>query len=98
MPSTDDTAWAIGWVTKPCMRSAEAPGYSVVTVMVELSSSGYWRIGSLPRENRPSSRISVLTTSASTGRRTNRSVKVIAGFLQRPATGTGARHCSGCLP
>ncbi|PAV92615.1 hypothetical protein WR25_17778 [Diploscapter pachys] len=31
MPSTDDTAWAIGWVTKPCISSAGAPGYSVVT-------------------------------------------------------------------
>ena len=41
MPSTDDTAWVIGWVTKPCISSAEAPGYSVLMVMVELASNGY---------------------------------------------------------
>ena len=77
MPSTEATAWLIGWVTKPCISSEEAPGYWVVTVMVDVSSIGYWRIGRFISARTPNSRISVLTTTASTGRRRKRSVKFI---------------------
>lgn len=81
MPSTDDTAWVIGCVTKPCINSAEAPGYSVLMVMVELSSNGYWRIGNLPMANSPIRMIRLLTTSASTGRRTKTSVNLTTAAL-----------------
>lgn len=77
----DDIVWVIGWVMKFCMRLVEVLGYLVVMVMVEFFSSGYWWIGSLFRENRLSSRISVLIISVSIGWWMNRLVKVIVGFF-----------------
>jgi len=74
------TACAIGCVTKPCISSGEAPGYCVVMVSVVLSVSGYCRTGRSPRARAPSSRMSVLTTSASTGRRTKRSVNFMTSI------------------
>src|SRR6516162_5464169 len=60
---------------KPCIKSGDAPGYNVVTVIVVLDSLGYWRICKPVIALRPISRISRLTTSASTGRRMKMSVK-----------------------
>ena len=46
-PSAEATACSIGVVMKPCIRSADAPGYYVVTVMTVFDSFGYCRIGRL---------------------------------------------------
>src|ERR1700709_1305662 len=79
MPSAAATACSIGVVMKPCIRSGEAPGYTVVTVITVLDSFGYCRIGRLVAALKPISRISRLTTSASTGRLMKISVKAITG-------------------
>src|SRR3982074_3110646 len=47
----------------------------VVTVITVLSSLGYWRSGSVVSARSPTSRMSRLTTSESTGRRMKMSVK-----------------------
>ncbi|MNK30358.1 hypothetical protein D3C87_487750 [compost metagenome] len=92
MPSTDATDCAMGCVTKPCIRSGEAPGYWVVMVMVVLSVSGYCRTGSPLSALMPSKRISVLTTRASTGRRTKRSVNFMSASAAYRACATA---CGG---
>ena len=59
---------------------------AVVTVTTAFSVWGYWLIGRLPTDRRPSTRISRLMTTARTGRRMNRSVNFMAGrsaFLRR---------------
>ena len=56
--------------------------------MVDDSSIGYWRIGSCRMATTPSISIKVLITSASTGRRTNKSVNfMVMSFLYEPALG-----------
>src|SRR6266850_5669735 len=90
MPSAVDTACEIGVVMKPCIKSGEAPGYVVVTVIVVLDSLGYWRICSPVIAFRPISRISRLTTSASTGRRMKMSVKDMSQFRVSAGGGCGA--------
>ena len=68
MPSVLATACCSGVVIKPLIRSALAPGYTVVMVIVVFDSFGNWRIGSLDAACSPTSRISKLITVASTGR------------------------------
>src|SRR3954471_1980061 len=75
MPSEAATACSIGVVMKPCIRSGDAPGYTVVTVITVLVSLGYCRIGRLVAALKPISRISSETTTASTGRLMKISVK-----------------------
>src|SRR5580698_8190088 len=55
-------------------------------VTTAFSVCGYWLTGKLPTERKPSTRISRLMTTASTGRLMKRSVKFMAGassFLRR---------------
>src|ERR1700674_4567665 len=47
-------------------------------VTTAFSVCGYWLTGRLPTDRKPSTRISRLTTTASTGRRMKRSVKFMA--------------------
>src|SRR5262249_41378202 len=65
---------------KPWIRSADAPGYTVVTLTTVVESFGYWRIGSTIAARRPISRISRLTTTDRTGRLMKISVKTIAAI------------------
>src|SRR5258706_10136989 len=91
-PSAVAIDWAMGVVINPCIKSEEAPGYMVVTVIVALSVRGYSRTGKLNKARRPVKKINKLTTSESTGRRMKRSVKCIilasfrdlAGLLSHP--------------
>src|SRR3954470_17751259 len=62
----------------PCIRSGDAPGYTVVTVITVFDSLGYCRIGRLVAALKPISRISRLTTTDSTGRLMKMSVQTIA--------------------
>ena len=64
---------------KPWIRSADAPGYTVVTLTTVFDSFGYCRIGRTVAARKPISRISRLTTTDSTGRLMKISVKAIAG-------------------
>ena len=64
-----------GWVTKPRTRSALAPTYTVVTVTVAFSLSGYCRMLSERMACKPAIKMIRLTTVASTGRRMKISVK-----------------------
>src|SRR6202035_855127 len=68
---------SIGVVMKPWIRSAEAPGYEVVTLTTVFDSFGYCRIGSVVAARKPISRISRLTTTDSTGRLMKISVQII---------------------
>ena len=61
MPSALATSRSSGVVMKPWIRSADAPGYTVVTLMTVFDSLGYCRIGSTIAARRPISRISRLT-------------------------------------
>src|SRR5260370_38642577 len=63
---------------KPLIRSADAPGYEVVTLTTVFDSFGYCRIGNTVAARRPSNRISRLTTTDRTGRLMKISVKAIA--------------------
>src|SRR5580700_1715766 len=63
---------------KPWIRSADAPGYEVVTLTTVFDSFGYCRIGSEVAARKPISRISRLTTTDSTGRLMKMSVQTIA--------------------
>src|ERR1700724_2835206 len=60
------------------MRSAEAPGYDVVTLTTVFDSFGYCRIGRLVAARKPIRRISRLTTTDSTGRLMKISVQTMA--------------------
>src|SRR3954467_6752724 len=82
MPSALETACSIGWVMKPCIRLGSAPGKLVVTWMTVFCSSGYCRTVRSKNARAPISRISRLTTIASTGRRMKRSVKRMGLFLR----------------
>src|SRR6185503_12390208 len=74
MPSAAAIARSSGVVMKPRTRLALAPTYTVRTVTVALSRRGYWRTLSERNACRPAITITRLTTIASTGRRTKRSV------------------------
>src|SRR4051812_38400573 len=63
---------------KPWIRSADAPGYTVVTLTTVFDSFGYCRIGSTVAARRPIRRISRLTTTDKTGRLMKISVMAIA--------------------
>src|SRR6185312_12719935 len=65
---------------KPWISSADAPGYTVVTLTTVLDSFGYCRIGSTIAARTPIRRISRLTTTDSTGRLMKISVKAIAAL------------------
>ena len=77
MPFACAMAFSSGVVTKPATVAGSAPKYCVVTVTTAFCVRGYCRTGSAVRDLRPSTRISRLTTVASTGRRTKISVKRI---------------------
>src|SRR5258707_10505522 len=62
----------------PCIRSGDAPGYTVVTVITVFDSLGYCRIGRLVAALKPIRRISRLTTTDNTGRLMKISVQTIA--------------------
>src|SRR5882724_9918278 len=63
---------------KPWIRSADAPGYTVVTLTTVFDSFGYCRIGSTVAARRPINRISRLTTTDKIGRLMKISVMAIA--------------------
>src|SRR5258708_40275140 len=65
---------------KPLIRSADAPGYEVVTLTTVFDSFGYCRIGNTVAARRPINRISRLTTTDRTGRLMKISVKAIANY------------------
>src|SRR5512135_1492365 len=62
---------------KLATRLASAPGYAVATVTTAFCVYGYCRTGSRPIERRPSTRITRLTTLASTGRSMKMSVNLL---------------------
>ena len=64
---------------KPCIRSAPAPGYAVVTVMTDSSTSGYSRMVMLRKPWMPRSRIRIDVTIVRTGRR----MKISEKFMRR---------------
>ncbi|MNN36495.1 hypothetical protein D3C81_1503940 [compost metagenome] len=78
------TAWARVVVTKPCISSAGAPGYSVVTVITALSILGCWRRGRSISARMPTRAISKAKASVSTGRRMKMSVKAMAVYSFLP--------------
>src|SRR6185295_15870686 len=82
MPSALAITRSSGVVMKPRTRSALAPTYAVVTVTTAMSLRGYWRTDSERIDCSPAIRITRLTTIASTGRRTNRSVNFISAVLR----------------
>src|ERR1700733_633909 len=64
-------------------------------VTTAFSVWGYWLIGRLPTERKPSTRIIKLMTTARTGRRMKRSVKFMArdsSFLRRGVLFVGRLH------
>src|SRR5262249_9357208 len=83
MPSAAAMARSSGVVMNPRTRSALAPTYTVVTVTVALSSLGYWRTFSERTACRPATRMTRLTTIASTGRRMKMSVNFMALAILR---------------
>src|SRR5258708_30512905 len=72
---------------KPLIRSADAPGYEVVTLTTVFDSFGYCRIGNTVAARRPINRISRLTTTDRTGRLMKISVKAIADYPGPSGTG-----------
>ncbi len=67
MPPIADTTRSIGVVRKPRTVSALAPEYTVVMMTDELSIFGYCCTGSVDSARQPTSTITRLTTTASTG-------------------------------
>ena len=67
----------------PWIRSADAPGYTVVTLTTVFDSFGYCRIGRLVAALKPINRISRLTTTDNTGRLMKISVHCIAQNSER---------------
>src|SRR5579863_3615838 len=63
---------------KPWIRSAAAPGYTVVMFTTVFDSLGYCRIGNTVAARSPIRRISRLTTTDNTGRLMKISVQTIA--------------------
>src|ERR1700712_28436 len=68
----------MGVVIKPWIRSADAPGYTVVTLTTVFDSFGYCRIGRLGGGLKPIIRISRRATTRSPGRLMKMSVQTIA--------------------
>src|SRR6478752_6982025 len=83
MPCACAIAPSSGWVMNPAMVWASAPKYAVEMVTTAFCVLGYWLIGSVNTDRRPSTTISRLTTMASTGRRMKMSVKFTLFFLRR---------------
>jgi serine/threonine protein kinase len=94
IPSAAAIARSRGVVTKPRTRSASAPTYTVRTVMVALSSFGYWRTLTLRTAWSPAMSRIRLTTIARTGRRTKMSVSLI-GYLTGWADAARAPDAAG---
>src|SRR5712675_1699059 len=86
MPSAPAIARSSGAVMKPRIKSALAPTYTVDTVTDAFSLRGYCLTFSVRIACTPAMRIRRLTTSASTGRRMNRSV------IDRTAPPLGVRR------
>src|ERR1700678_2587616 len=78
MPSALAITRSIGVVTKPRTRSALAPTYTVVTCITAMSLRGYCRTLRERIACKPAMRITRFTTTASTGRLTNRSVNFMS--------------------
>src|ERR1700680_1210189 len=96
MPCACAIADSSGCVMKPATVAASAPSYAVLMVTTAFSVWGYWLTGKLPTERKPSTRISRLMTTASTGRLMKRSVKFMAralSFLRRWALVVERLHC-----
>ena len=74
IPSAAAMARSSGVVMKPRTRSALAPTYTVVTVIVAFSLRGYWRTVRFRMAWTPAMTITRFTTSARMGRRMKRSV------------------------
>src|SRR5579862_1712296 len=83
MPSALATTRSIGVVTNPRTRSAFAPTYTVVICTTAMSLRGYCRTLNERIAYNPAIRMTRLTTIASTGRFTNRSVN----FMDAPHKG-----------
>src|ERR1035441_5923138 len=92
MPSAAAMARSSGVVIKPRTRSALAPTYTVVTDTAALSLRGYCRTTRVRIAWTPAIRITRFTTSASTGRRMNRSVKDFMGATWGSTVGRAGRH------
>src|SRR5262245_5316906 len=91
MPSALAITRSRGVVMNPRTRSALAPTYAVVTVTMAMSLRGYCRTLRERIDCRPAMRITRLTTIASTGRRTKRSVTFILAVLRLRAGVVGRR-------
>src|ERR1035441_3588856 len=92
MPSAAAMARSSGVVIKPRTRSALAPTYTVVTDTAALSLRGYCRTTRVRIAWTPAIRITRFTTSASTGRRMNRSVKDFMGAPGGSTVGRAGGH------
>src|SRR5262245_6314609 len=82
MPSALAMTRSSGVVMNPRTRSAFAPTYIVETWMIAMSLRGYCRTLSARIDCRPAIRMTRLTTTARTGRLTNRSVSRISVVLR----------------
>src|SRR5215475_6591535 len=82
LASTSVSAWLGSKFSlmKTWIRSADAPGYTVVTLTTVFDSFGYCRIGSTAAARRPIKRISKLTTTDNTGRLMKISVRAIVAI------------------
>src|SRR3954471_8226125 len=83
MPCACAIAPSSGWVMNPAIVCASAPKYAVEMVTTAFCVLGYWLIGSVNTERRPSTMMSRLTTIARTGRRMKRSVNFMGLFFLR---------------
>ena len=97
MPFAWATALSIGVVMKPAIASGSAPGKCVVMVTMPFSVFGYASTCNELNERIPTTRISRLTTLASTGRRMKMSVKFTASRDIRSA-GAGCASSVGTMP
>ncbi len=91
MPSALAITRSSGVVMNPRTRSALAPTYTVDTFTTAMSLRGYCRTLSARIDCSPARRMTRLTTTASTGRRTKRSVN----FIYR-SSGRGDGLLPGC--
>src|SRR4051812_4566503 len=83
MPWACAIAPSSGWVMNPAIVCASAPKYAVEMVTTAFCVLGYWLIGRVNTDRRPSTMMSRLTTMARTGRRMKRSVNFMGLFFLR---------------
>src|SRR5512139_2511109 len=92
MPSALAMTRSSGVVMKPRTRPALAPTYAVLTWTTATSVRGYCLTDKARTACRPAIRITTLTTIASTGRRTKRSVSFTSPLLRARRRLVGGLH------